>query len=127
MFSPSSHSLFLSLSHYIFIHIYHHHVTLPIRIFRTLSHHPSLLFIAPGRSSRLNPVSAQRCCMYILAGRPAFARLGEGVQKNMSLMRLSPLLHQCHVRQTGMVFVMGGRWPYSCFVGVVSRTLSILV
>ena len=39
---------------------------------------PSLSSIAPGRSSRLYPVSALSCCIYILAGRPAFARPCKG-------------------------------------------------
>ena len=41
-------------------------------------------------------------------------------------MNSSLLLQQCPaclVRLTWIVFVMGGRWPYSCcFVGVASRT-----
>ena len=41
----------------------HHHVDLLARISLTLSRHPSLLFIAPGTSSRLHPVSAQSCCI----------------------------------------------------------------
>ena len=54
--------------------------------------------------------------MYVRASRPAFARLYEGVHRKTSLMTSSLLLQQCPaclVRQTLMVFVMGGRWPYS--------------
>ena len=40
----------------------------------TLSRHPSLLPIAPGRSSKQHPVSAQSCCILVLASRPTFAR-----------------------------------------------------
>ena len=40
---------------------HHHHVALPAQISLTLSHHPSLSSIAPGRSFRLHPVSAQSC------------------------------------------------------------------
>ena len=61
------------------IHHHHHHVVLSAQIFLTLSRHPSLSFIAFGRSSGLHPVSAQRCCMYVRAWRPAFARPCEGV------------------------------------------------
>ena len=43
-------------------HHHHHHVVSPARISLTLSCHPSLSSIAPGRSSRLYPVSAQSCC-----------------------------------------------------------------
>ena len=50
--------LSLFLSPYI-----HHHVMLPAQISLTLSRHQSLSSIAPGRSSRLHPVSAQSCCI----------------------------------------------------------------
>ena len=53
---------------------YHQHVTPPARISLTLSRHSSLLSIAPGRFSRLYPVSVQICCIQDLAGHPAFAR-----------------------------------------------------
>ena len=39
---------------------------------------PFLSSIAPGRSLRLHPVSAQSYCVYVQAGRPAFARPCEG-------------------------------------------------
>ena len=106
---------------YIFIYIYHHHVEPPAWISLTLSRHFSLSFIASGRSSGLHPVSSQSCCIYVRAGRPAFARLYVGVHRSTSLMSSSLLLQQCPaslVRLTWIVFVMGGRWPYSwCFVG----------
>ena len=86
----------------------------------TLSHHSSQSFITSGRSSRQHPVSSQSCCMYVRAGRPAFARLYEGIHRSTSVMSSSLLLQQCPaylVRLTFIVFVMGGRWPYSwCFV-----------
>ena len=44
-------------------HHHHHHAALLARISLTFSHHPSLSSIAPGRSSRLLPVSAQSCCI----------------------------------------------------------------
>ena len=77
--------------------------------------------IASCRSSELHPVSAQSCCMQVLPSRPVFARPCEGVHWSTSLMISSLLLQQCPaclVRLTVIVFVMGGRWPYSCcFVG----------
>ena len=76
-------------------HHHHHHVNLPARISLTLSCHPSLLSIAPGMSSRLHPVSAQRCCIYVLAGHPTFSRPCLGVHRSMSLMSLSLLLQEC--------------------------------
>ena len=111
--------------------IYHHHyrhVTLLARVSRTLTRHPSLLSIAPGRSSRLHPVLVHSWCILCLAGLPTFARPWHEVHGSTSLMSSSLLLQQfpaCLVRQTLIVSVMGGRWPYSCFVCVASRTCSI--
>ena len=97
------------------------------RISLTLSRHFSLSLIASGRSSGLHPVSSHSCCMYVLAGRPAFARTYVGVHRSTSLMSSSPLLQQCpecQVRLTCIVFVMGGRWPYSwSFVGCCCQNL----
>ena len=84
----------------------------------TLSRHPSLSSIASCRSSRLYYVSVQSCFMYVLAGRPAFARPCEVVHLSTSPMNSSLLLQQCPTclaRLILIVFVMGGRWPYSCF------------
>ena len=92
------------------------------------SRHFSLSFIASGRSSGLHPVSSHSCCMYFRAGHPAFARPYVGVHRSTSLMSSSLLLQQCAVclvRLTWIVFVMGGRWPYSwCFVGCCRQELS---
>ena len=102
-----------------------HHVAPSARICLTLSHHPSLLSITSNWSSGLCPTSTQSCCMYVRAGHPAFAQRCEGVHKNTSLMSSSLLLQQCPacpVHLILIVFVMGGRWPYSCY----SRTCSIL-
>ena len=97
---------------------YHHHVVLYARISLTLSRHPP---IATGRSSGLHPVSAQNCSMYVRAGRPAFARLCEGVHKSTSLMNSSLLLQHCPASLDCVmliVSVIGGRWLNSCcFVG----------
>ena len=43
------------------------------RISLTLSRHFCLSFIFSGRSSGLHTVSSHSCCMYVRAGRPAFA------------------------------------------------------
>ena len=94
----------------------HPHVVLLAWISLTLSRHFSLSFIASGRSLGLHPVSSRSCCMYVLAGRPAFAQQYVGVHRSTSLMSSSLLLQQCPaclVRLTWIVFVMGGRWPYS--------------
>ena len=107
---------------YIKFNIYRHHHVVPLaRISLTLSRHFSLSFITSDRSSGLHPVSSHSCWMYVRAGRPAFARPYVGVHRSTSLMSSSLLLQQCPAwlfRLTWIVFVMGGRWPYSwCLVG----------
>ena len=108
-------------------HHYHHHVVPPARISLILSRHFSQSFIAFGRSSGLHPVSSHSCCMYVRAGRPAFAWPYAGVHRSTSLMSSSLLLQQCPaclVRLTCIVFVMGGKWPYSwCLVGCCRQDL----
>ena len=97
------------------------------RISLTLSRHFSLSFIASGRSSGLHSVSSHSCCMYVRAGRPAFARPCAGVHRSTLLMSSSLLLQQCPaclIRLTNIVFVMGGRWPYSwCLEGCCRQDL----
>ena len=97
------------------------------RISLTLSRHSSLSFIALGRSSGQHPVSSHSCWMYVRAGRPAFAWPCVGIHKSTSLMSSSLLLQQCPaclVRLTWIVFVIGGRWPYSwCLVGCCCQDL----
>ena len=86
------------------------------RISLTLFLHVSLSFIAFGRSSGLHPVSSHSCCMNVRAGRPAFDWPYAGVHWSTSLTISSLLLQQypaCLVRLTCIVFVIGGRWPYS--------------
>ena len=105
----------------------HHHIALVAQISLTLSRHSSLSFIALGRSSGQHPVSSHSCWMYVRAGRPAFARPCVGIHKSTSLMSSSLLLQQCPaclVRLTWIVFVIGGRWPYSwCLVGCCCQDL----
>ena len=121
---PSDYSMLQSnLQH----HHHHHHVVSPAQISLTLFRHFSLSLIASGRSSGLHPVSSRSCYMYVLAGRPVFARPYVGVHWSTSLMSSSLLLQQCPaslVRLTWIVFVMGGRWPYSWgFVGCCLQDL----
>ena len=108
-------------------HHHHHHIALVARISLTLSRHSSLSFIALGRSSGQHPVSSHSCWMYVRAGRPAFARPCVGIHKSTSLMSSSLLLQQCPaclVLLTWIVFVIGGRWPYSwCLVGCCCQDL----
>ena len=97
----------------------------------TLSRHISLSFIASGRSSGLHPVSSHSRCMYVHAGRPAFARPYVGVHRITSLMSSSLLLQQCPVclfRLSWMVFVMGGSGLIvDALRGVAARTYLILL
>ena len=101
-------------------HHHHHHVVLLAWISLTLSRYFSLSFIASGRSSGLHPVSSNSCWMYVRAGCPAFAWPYVGVHRSTSLKSLSLLLQQCPaclVHLAWIVFMMGGRWPYSrCLV-----------
>ena len=86
------------------------------RISLILSLHVSLSFIASDRSSGLHPVSSHSCCTYVRAGRPAFDWPYAEVQRSASLTISSLLLQQCPaclVRLACIVFVIGGRWPYS--------------
>ena len=126
--------LVLLICLYTFHHHHHHHHLLVVPsawLSLTLSRYPSLSFIALDRSSGLHPVSSQSCCMKVRAGRPAFARPWEGVYWSTSLMSSSLLLQQCPaclVCLTCIVFVMGGRWPYSCsFVGCCLQDLFNIV
>ena len=84
----------------------------------------------PGRSSGQHPVSSHSCWMYVRAGRPAFAQPCVGIHKSTSLMSSSLLLQQCPaclVRLTWIVFVIGGRWPYSwCLVGCCCQDTQFL-
>ena len=106
---------------------HHHHVAPSAQIFLTISHYPSLSFLASCRSSELHPVSTQTCCMKIPSGSPAFARPCEGVHKSTSHMSSSLFLQQspaCLVRLILIVFVMGGWWRYHCcFVGCCLQDL----
>ena len=117
---------------YIFPWYHHHNHVVPLaQISLTLSRHFSLLFISSGKSSGLYPVSSHGCWMYVRAGRPAFVRPYVGVHRSTSLMSSSLLLQQCHaclIRLTWIVFVMGGRWPYSwCLVGCCRQDLFNIV
>ena len=128
---------------YILIHIYiytYQYIIIVVIIMSSHRHRypwPSLS-TSPYRSSSsgIHPVSSHSCCMYVRAGHPAFAWLYGGVHRSTSLMSLSLLLQQCPaclVCLTWIVFVMGGRWPYSwclvrcCCQNLFNIALNILV
>ena len=101
---------------YIRFHHHHHHVMPQARLSLTLSRHFPRSFIASGRSLGLHPLSSHSCCLYAPADRPTFDRPYAGVHRSTSLMNSFLLLRQCPeylVRLTWIVFVMGGKWPYS--------------
>ena len=119
---------FLNRTQLISLHTDHHHHVVPLAwISLTLSRHFFLSFIAFSWSSELHLVSSHSCCMYVRAGRPAFAWPYAGVQRSTSLISSSLLLQQCPAclaHLTCIVFVMGGQWRYSwCLVGVLSPGL----
>ena len=80
--------------------------------------------------SGLLPVSSHSRCMYLRAGRPAFARPYVGVHRSTSLMSSSLHLQQCPaylIRLAWIVFVMGGARIFGALWGVAARTRSILL
>ena len=99
------------------------------RIPLTHSCYSSLSLITPNRSTRLNLLSVQSWCRWLLVGLLTLLRLCRKVQWWMSLMSSSLLLQQgpvCHVRLIWMVFEMGGRWPRAADLwDVDSRICSI--
>ena len=121
--------IYLHIYIYIYIYIYHHHhhVVPLARISLTLSPHFSQSFITSSRSSGLHPISSHSCFMYVLAGHPALAWPYAEVHRSTSLMSVFLLLQQypaCLVHLTWIVFMMGGRWPYSwCLVGCCCQDL----
>ena len=115
------------LSKFVFVYLYPQKIIIIIMRYCQHGYPWPSLATSPYRSSPLAglkgyipPVSSHSCCMYVRAGRPAFGRPYVGVHRNTSLIISSLLLQQCPpclVRLTWIVFVMGGRWPYSwCFV-----------
>ena len=104
---PSAHFM-RSVLHLCVYHHHNHHIVPLAWISLPLSRHFSLSLIASVRSSGLHPVSSHSCCMYALAGRPAFPRPYVGIHRSTSLMSSSLLLQQCPaclVRQTWIAFV----------------------
>ena len=82
----------------------------------SLSLRPFQSSITPVRSWRLQPVSAQCCCVRVPAWWPTLVRPYGGVHLRTSLTSSSLFLQQssaCLVRLTWMVCQMGNKWPYS--------------
>ena len=75
-------------------HHHYHQVVLTVQIFHLLSLHPSLLFIASGRSSRKNPVSAQSWSKKVFFVQPTLVRPCIGVHRRIWLMIWSLLLRK---------------------------------
>ena len=102
----------------VYIYIYIYHIVPLARISLTLSRHFSLSFIVSGRSSGLHPVSSHSCCMYVRAGRPAFARPYVGLHWSTSLMSSSLLLQQCPACLGRLTWIGDG----NCFCEVPSAS-----
>ena len=125
-----SFSLSLSISQNIYIYIY---IYIYIIIMSCLQHGypwPSLA-TSPYYSSPPAGLQGYIVCPHIVAGRPAFARPYVAVHRSTSLMSSSLLLQLCPaclVRLTCIVFVMGGKCPYSwCLLGCCRQDCSILL
>ena len=119
--------IYIYIHHHYHHHHHHHHVMPLAQISLTLSRHFFVSFIASGSYSRLHPVSSHSCCLFVRASRPAFAWPYVGAHRSTSLMSSSLLLQQCPACLnclTWIVFVMGGRWPYSwCLMGCCRQDL----
>ena len=107
-------------------HHHHHHVALPALISLTLSRHPSLSSIAPGRFSCIGTE-----LLYI--GSRWSSNLWLSIWRGpleyiaYELVLNSPAVSRMYGWLTLKVFVMGGRWPYNCcFVRCFNITCSIL-
>ena len=104
-----------SVSH---CYLLHHHEAPPAQNSLTLSCHPSLSSIAPGRSSRLHPYISTELLYIGSSWWSCFCLfLWRGPQEHVAY-ELYLLLHQCPaclVRLTWIVFVMGGWWLHSCY------------
>ena len=90
----------------------------------TLTRHPPLSSVAPGRSSRLHPVSAHSWCMEVFAGPSTLVYPCVSIHKRTSLMSSSLLLQQCpgyFVRLTWKFCEMVGKWPCT------SRSVGVLL
>ena len=79
------------------------------RISLGLSHHLSLSFITPGRSSRLHPVSAHSCWSSNLC-----SSISRGPQEYIAyeFVFCSPAVFRMPGLSNLDSFVMGGGWPY---------------
>ena len=108
-------------------HHHLHHVTLLSQIFQTLSHHLSLSPTAPGRSSRLHPLSVQSFSIYkfswssnlcsSMCGGPQDYITYEFVPTSPAVSRMSGLSNLDSFRD-------GRLCPYSsCFVGCYLQDL----
>ena len=91
------------------------------------------LSIAPGRFSRLHPVSLQNWCMYVLSGRPTQTRPCGEVHTRSSLMCSPSLIKQCLkylVFLNLMICEIRGTLPNSysrfCFQEIIETACSII-
>ena len=101
---------------------HHHHVTLLARISLTFScHHRSReVFLATSCVGTVLLYIGSSSSSYL------YSSMWRGPQEYIAyeFILTSPAVSVCLVRLTLIVFVMGGRWPYSCcFVGCCLQDL----
>ena len=93
---------------------HHHHVVPSVWISLTLSCHPLPIFHCLRQVLRATPRIHTQLLYVGSSWSPCFC---SAIRRSTSLMSPSLLLQQCSaclVRLTLIVFVMGGRCPYSC-------------
>ena len=99
---------------------HHHHVELSARTSLTFSRHPPYPPLFPaGLQKYILYQHRAAVCRLELVVRPFLVQV-KGSTGVHPLMTSSLLLQQCPaclVRLILIVFVMGGWWPYICFVG----------
>ena len=117
----SIYSLFLTLD----ILCHHHHVVPLAVISLAPSRHFFLSFIASGRSSSYIPYPhIAAVCMFVLVVLLLLGHMWGSIGVPMSLSLLLQQCPACLVHLTWIIFMMGGRWPYSwCLVGCCHQDL----
>ena len=87
-----------------YLYVHNDHVALPAQISTTLSRHPSLSSIAPGRSSRLYSVSAQLLYIGSSWSSSLCSSMGRGPQEYIAY-EFVPTSPACLVRLTLILYL----------------------
>ena len=109
-------------------HYHHHLVVPPARIFLNLSRHSSLSFITSGRSlGRYSPYPDRASvCMFELVALLLICHVrGSMGEHHLWARPCSPEVSCMSGSSNFDIFVIGGRWPYSCcLVGCCLQSLN---